>query len=287
MKILNFGSINKDFVYTVEDFVKSGETIKTIEFKDFLGGKGLNQSVAVAKSGNKIFHAGCINKNDIQIKNYLENWGVDTKNIFYDDEPTGHAIIQVNQKGENSILVHGGANRKINSKHIEKTISEFNSGDFLLIQNEINKIPEIIERAYFQKMKIIFNPAPFTKEVLDYPLEKVDTIIYNETEGKGLSGYEKIHEIKSSLLEKYPKLKQILTLGNQGAIYFDKKTEIPVNAIKAKTVDTTGAGDTFIGYYLSSLSKKMKIKDCLLRASKAAGITTEKLGGAISIPSID
>ena len=287
MKILNFGSINKDFVYRVEDFVKSGETIKTKGFKDFLGGKGLNQSVAVAKSGNKIFHAGCINKNDIQIKNYLENWGVDTKNIFYDDKPTGHAIIQVNQKGENSILVHGGANRKINSKHIEKTISQFNSGDFLIIQNEINKVPEIIERAYFQKMKIIFNPAPFTTEVLNYPLEKVDTIIYNESEGKGLSGYEKINEIKSNLSEKYPMIKQILTLGNQGSVYFDKEREIPVKAIKAKTVDTTGAGDTFVGYYVSSLSKKMKIKNCLLRASKAAGITTEKLGGAISIPSID
>ena len=287
MKILNYGSINKDFIYTVKDFVRPGETIKTKGFKDFLGGKGLNQSVAVAKSGIKIFHAGCINKKDSQIKNYLENWGVDTKNIFYDDEPTGHAIIQVNKKGENSILIHGGANRKINSKHIEKTISQFNTGDFLIIQNEINKVPEIIERANHQKMRIIFNPAPFTEEVLNYPLEKVDTIIYNESEGKGLSGYEKINEIKSNLLEKYPMLKQILTLGNQGSIYFDKENEIPVKAIKAKTIDTTGAGDTFVGYYVSSLSKKMKIKDCLLRASKAAGITTEKLGGAVSIPSID
>mgnify|MGYP001252899903 len=136
-------------------------------------------------------------------------------------------------------------------------------------------------------MRIIFNPAPFTEEVLNYPLEKVDTIIYNETEGTGLSGFKKINEIKSNLLEKYPMLKQILTLGNQGSIYFDKENEIPVKAIKAKTIDTTGAGDTFVGYYVSSLSKKMKIKDCLLRASKAAGITTEKLGGAVSIPSID
>ena len=175
MKILNFGSINKDYVYSVNEFVNPGETIKTNDFKEFLGGKGLNQSVAVSRSGSNIYHAGCINKNDEKIKKQLNEWKVDTSNIYYVDEPTGHAIIQVNTNGENSILIHGGSNLEITSKQIDQTISKFREDDILIIQNEINRIPEIIDRAYSQRMKIIFNPAPYSKEVLDYPLKKVNT----------------------------------------------------------------------------------------------------------------
>lgn len=287
MKILNFGSINKDYVYSVNEFVNPGETIKTNDFKEFLGGKGLNQSVAVSRSGSKIYHAGCINKNDEKIKKQLNEWRVDTSNIYYVDEPTGHAIIQVNTNGENSILIHGGSNLEITSKQIDQTISKFREGDILIIQNEINKISEIIDRAYSQRMKIIFNPAPYSKEVLDYPLKKVNTLIYNEVEGKSLSGKSTIEEIKGELLEKFPEIKHIITLGDKGSIYFDNKNEIIVDAVKADTIDSTAAGDTYIGYYVSSISNKMIVKDSMIRASKASAITTEKLGGATSIPLFD
>ncbi len=287
MKILNFGSINKDYVYSVNEFVNPGETIKTNDFKEFLGGKGLNQSVAVSRSGSNIYHAGCINKNDKKIKKQLNEWRVDTSNIYYVDEPTGHAIIQVNTNGENSILIHGGSNLEITSKQIDQTISKFREDDILIIQNEINRIPEIIDRAYSQRMKIIFNPAPYSKEVLDYPLKKVNTLIYNEVEGKSLSGKSTIEEIKRELLEKFPEIKHIITLGDKGSIYFDNKDEIIVDAIKANTIDSTAAGDTYIGYYVSSISNKMIVKDSMIRASKASAITTEKLGGATSIPLFD
>ena len=287
MKILNFGSINKDYVYSVNEFVNPGETIKTNGFKEFLGGKGLNQSVAVSRSGSNIYHAGCINKNDKKIKKQLNEWRVDTSNIYYVDEPTGHAIIQVNTNGENSILIHGGSNLEITSKQIDQTISKFREDDILIIQNEINRIPEIIDRAYSQRMKIIFNPAPYSKEVLDYPLKKVNTLIYNEVEGKSLSGKSTIEEIKRELLEKFPEIKHIITLGDKGSIYFDNKDEIIVDAIKADTIDSTAAGDTYIGYYVSSISNKMIVKDSMIRASKASAITTEKLGGATSIPLFD
>ena len=287
MKILNFGSINKDYVYSVNEFVNPGETIKTNGFKEFLGGKGLNQSVAVSRSGSNIYHAGCINKNDKKIKKQLNEWRVDTSNIYYVDEPTGHAIIQVNTNGENSILIHGGSNLEITSKQIDQTISKFREDDILIIQNEINRIPEIIDRAYSQRMKIIFNPAPYSKEVLDYPLKKVNTLIYNEVEGKSLSGKSTIEEIKRELLEKFPEIKHIITLGDKGSIYFDNEDEIIVDAIKADTIDSTAAGDTYIGYYVSSISNKMIVKDSMIRASKASAITTEKLGGATSIPLFD
>ncbi len=287
MKILNFGSINKDYVYSVNKFVDPGETIKTNDFKEFLGGKGLNQSVAVSRSGSKIYHAGCINRKDENIKKQLSEWRVDTSNIYNVDEPTGHAIIQVNSYGENSILIHGGANLKITSKQIDQTISKFGEDDILIIQNEINKVPEIIDRAYYQKMKIIFNPAPFSGEVLGYPFKKINTLIYNEFEGIGLSGKNKIQEIKMELLEKFPMVNHIITLGEKGSIYFNHKEEITVRAEKVNTVDTTAAGDTYVGYFISSLTKKLGIKECMEKATKAAGITTENVGGAISIRSID
>ena len=287
MKILNFGSINKDYVYSVNKFVDPGETIKTNDFKEFLGGKGLNQSVAVSRSGSKIYHAGCINRKDENIKKQLIEWRVDTSNIYNVDEPTGHAIIQVNSYGENSILIHGGANLKITSKQIDQTISKFGEDDILIIQNEINKVPEIIDRAYYQKMKIIFNPAPFSGEVLGYPFKKINTLIYNEFEGIGLSGKNKIQDIKMELLEKFPMVNHIITLGEKGSIYFNHKEEITVSAEKVNTVDTTAAGDTYVGYFISSLTKKLGIKECMEKATKAAGITTENVGGATSIRSID
>ena len=287
MKILNFGSINKDYVYSVNEFVSPGETIKTNDFKEFLGGKGLNQSVAVSRSGSKIYHAGCINKNDEIIKKQLNEWGVDTSYIYDVDEPTGHAIIQVNTYGENSILIHGGANLKVTSKQIDQIISKFGEDDILIIQNEINKVSEIIDRAYSQKMKIIFNPAPFSKEVLDYPLKKINTLIYNEIEGIGLSGKNNIKDIKMELLEKLPMVNHIITLGEKGSIYFNHNEKISVHAHSVNTIDTTAAGDTYVGYYISTLTKKIGIKECMEKATKAAGITTEKIGGAISIPSID
>ncbi len=191
MKILNFGSINKDFVYLVENFVQSGQTISSKKYEVFLGGKGLNQSVALAHSGANIYHAGCINKNDDSIIIQLNKWGVNTDNIIKVEDPTGHAIIQVNNHGENSIIIHGGANHSISSEQIENTLNKFNSGDILVLQNEINKIDEVINRGYEIGMKIFLNPAPFTKEIINYPLEKLDTLIFNESEGFGLSSGEK------------------------------------------------------------------------------------------------
>ena len=247
MKILNFGSINKDFVYLVENFVQSGQTISSKKYEVFLGGKGLNQSVALAHSGANIYHAGCINKNDDSIIIQLNKWGVNTDNIIKVEDPTGHAIIQVNDNGENSIIIHGGANHSISSEQIENTLNKFKSGDILVLQNEINKIEEIINRGYEIGMKIFLNPAPFTKEIINYPLQKLDTLIFNESEGFGLSsGEQDKTKILKYLSKKYPSTKLLLTLGKKGSIYIynNKVIEIPAN--KVNSVDTTAAGDTYI-----------------------------------------
>jgi len=287
MKVLNFGSINKDFIYSVNDFVNPGETISSIKYNIKIGGKGLNQSVAISKAGQKIYHAGIINIDDTFILDKLKKWNVNCENILIGDNPTGHAIIQVDKKGENSIIIHGGANDDVDIKFIESVLSKFNSGDILVLQNEINNIKEIIKRAHHKKMKIVFNPAPFNKEILSYDLNKISTLILNQTEGEALSKEKKPDNILKVLNSKFKNTEIILTLGEKGSIYSFKDQLFKIEAHRADTVDTTGAGDTFIGYYVAGLISGMNKKENLNRASEAAAIATTKIGGAESIPRLN
>lgn len=287
MKILNFGSINKDFFYSVNDFVRPGETISSNGYNIKIGGKGLNQSVSISKAGVKVYHAGIINKEDTFIIDKLKSWKINCDNILLSDSPTGHAIIQVNKKGENSIIIHGGANHDFNLKSIKSILSKFETGDILLLQNEINNIEEIIDRAHHKKMKIIFNPAPFKNDILEYNLNKITTLILNQSEGEGLSNEKIPDKILKVLNNNFKNTEIILTLGEKGSLYSYKDELIKIRAHDVKTVDTTGAGDTFIGYYVAGFASKMNKKDNLNRASEAAALTTIKLGGAESIPSIN
>ena len=287
MKILNFGSINKDFFYSVNDFVRPGETISSNGYDIMIGGKGLNQSVGISKAGVKVYHAGIINKDDTFIIDKLKSWKINCDNILLSDNPTGHAIIQVNKKGENSIIIHGGANHDFNLKSIKSILSKFETGDILLLQNEINNIEEIIDRAHYKKMKIIFNPAPFNNDILKYDLNKINTLILNQSEGEGLSNEKIPNKILKVLNNNFKNTEIILTLGEKGSLYSYKDELIKIRAHDVKTVDTTGAGDTFIGYYVAGFASKMNKKDNLNRASKAAALTTLKLGGAESIPGIN
>ena len=287
MKILNFGSINKDFFYSVNDFVRPGETISSNRYDIKIGGKGLNQSVSISKAGVKVYHAGIINKEDTFIIDKLKSWKINCDNILLSDNPTGHAIIQVNKKGENSIIIHGGANHDFNLKSIKSILSKFETGDVLLLQNEINNIDEIIDRAHYKKMKIIFNPAPFNNDILKYDLNKINTLILNQSEGEGLSNEKIPDKILKVLNNNFKNTEIILTLGEKGSLYSYKDELIKIRAHDVKTVDTTGAGDTFIGYYVAGFASKMNKKDNLNRASEAAALTTIKLGGAESIPSIN
>ena len=287
MKILNFGSINKDFFYSVNDFVKPGETISSLRYNVKIGGKGLNQSVGISKAGQKIYHAGIINKDDTFILDKLKKWNINCENILLSNNPTGHAIIQVDKKGENSIIIHGGANHDVDIKFIKSVLSKFDSGDILVLQNEINNIKEIIDRAHHKKMKIVFNPAPFNNEILSYDLNKISTLILNQTEGEALSKEKKPDGILKVLNSKFNNTEIILTLGEKGSLYSFKDELVKIKAHKLDTVDTTGAGDTFIGYYVAGIASEKSKKDNLNRASEAAAIATTKLGGAESIPRIN
>lgn len=285
MKILNFGSLNLDHVYAVDHFVRPGETLASLDYQKFLGGKGLNQSVALARAGARVFHAGKVGDDGDELKSFLKNEGVDVRHIETSDGSSGHALIQVNSEGENCIILHGGTNQKIQTSDVTKVLGNFSNGDVLLLQNEISGISGIIRQACQKGLKIIFNPAPMNDDVKNYPLELVDLLIVNRVEAADLSGEQDQEKIISTLMKKFPRSQFILTLGSQGSIYFGNGHEqILVSAQKVKAVDTTGAGDTFIGYFLAFLVEGLEVKRCLELASVAAAICVTRKGAASSIP---
>lgn len=285
MKILNFGSINIDYVYGVPHFVKPAETIASTSYQVYIGGKGCNQSVALAKAGATVYHAGSIGEDGVWIKNQLKEWGVNVDFLPISDGPTGHAIIQVTPNGQNAIIIHGGANQAIPFSHVENVIRFFEAGDVLLIQNEINGLDKLINAASEKGLKIFFNPAPMTPSVFDLPLDKIDVFIINEVEGEELTQKKMPEAILSKMRSQYPNAATLLTLGEKGAVYEDAHQQLTVEAKKVKAVDTTAAGDTFIGYFLANLAAGYEMLECLENATKASAICVTRAGGAVSIPS--
>lgn len=284
MKILNFGSVNIDHVYSVEHFVRPGETMSSLSYSRFSGGKGANQSIALAKAGANVFHAGKICSDGIWLKENLKKCGVRTDFLKVGDVPTGHAVIQVSKSGENSIVLYGGANQDIDENFASSVIAKFSRNDFILVQNEINKIPSIMEKAHRKGMKIVFNPAPMNKQVRSYPLKLVDVFVLNEIEGADLTGKKGFQNVLAEMKRKYPRALTIMTLGSKGVAYIDDGRTVFVPAVKVKPVDTTAAGDTFIGYFLAGISKGASTDDAISLACRAAAVCVTRKGAADSIP---
>jgi ribokinase len=287
MNVINFGSYCIDNVYSVPHFVKPGETLPSLDYQVHPGGKGLNQSLALAYAGINLKHAGKVGKDGLWLKSLLTEAGVDTSLTQIVDTPSGQANIQVTPEGENAIVIYGGANRSIEKQDIVAALANVSAGDYLLIQNEISCLPELIEMAARKQQRIIFNAAPITDEVVNYPLNLVEFFIVNEVEGKAISGEVVPQDILDALIDKYPESRIILTLGEGGAIYKDRALQISQAAFPVSAVDSTGAGDTFVGYFLAGFVQKTPIKECLENACKAAAICVTRVGAASSIPRQD
>ena len=291
MKILNFGSLNIDNVCQVPHFVRPGETLAANSFERFAGGKGLNQSLALARSGVTVCHAGRIGGDGIFLKEILEASGVDCRFLrVVPDELSGCAMIQVSDDGENCIVLYGGANQNISPEDIEEAFAAFDAGDILLIQNEINHLELIIAAAVKRQMRIFFNPAPMRENVLKLDLSAADTFIVNEIEGADLAGVAVESDdrtVIAALQKKYPQTNILMTLGAQGAVYAgagEKETIYSPACEVEKVVDTTAAGDTFIGYFLSGIVNGQTIAEALKTASKASAHCISIKGAANSIP---
>ena len=292
MKILNYGSLNIDHIYTMPAFVKAGETLSAKDCQLHTGGKGLNQSVALARAGAQVFHGGKIGSDGLGLKRFLEDAGADCRFVRVDpDEPTGHAIIQVVDSGENCILIYGGTNKRITEDEIDETLSFFEAGDMLLLQNEISNVNYLIRRAHEKGMTVALNPSPITDELLAYEeLDLLDWMIVNRGEAEAFAGIESEDpdEVIDALQAKYSRASIVMTLGKRGSMcvshgnkYYSRTYDY------GRRVDTTGAGDTFTGYFLAGLSKGMPISACMDIASRASGISVTIAGAANSIPSAE
>ena len=287
MKILNFGSLNLDLVYQIPHFVRAGETLSTTGFSRNVGGKGLNQSVALAKAGAEVYHAGMVGADGEMLRTFLSENGVDVRFVRTIDQPSGHAVIQVVPEGNNCIFLYGGANQCITSEFIQEALEPFGEGDFLVLQNEINAIDEIINAASEKGMQIVLNPSPIADNLAKLPLDKVSWFILNEIEGAELSGETEPDKILDKLTALYPHAKIVLTLGGDGSIYTDGKVRIPQQVYKVNAVDTTAAGDTFTGFFFAGMAAGVEPAEALKRASKASSISVTRPGAAASIPLLD
>ncbi|MCI5901567.1 MAG: ribokinase [Blautia sp.] len=284
MKVLNFGSLNVDYVYQMESILIPGETQASKERNVFSGGKGLNQSIALAKAGIPVYHAGMIGEGgEILLETCREN-GVNTKFIRKIDAPSGHTMIQVDKNGQNCILLFGGSNRMITREFVDEVLGEFEKGDIILLQNEINELDYIIDKAYEKGMMIILNPSPYDSALDACDLSRVSLFLVNEIEGFQITGEKEPEKILEKIKTLYPHAKIVLTLGGDGSVYQDETGIYHQGIFKVKAVDTTAAGDTFTGYFISSILDGMPVQEGLELAAKASAIAVSRPGATASIP---
>ena len=287
MKVLNFGSLNLDYVYDVDHFVREGETISSADMNVFCGGKGLNQSVALAKAGVKVYHAGAVGSADgAMLLEALSNVGADISYIKLCDMSSGHAIIQKNRAGNNCILLYGGANQNIGIDFIKEVLKDFDKGDILLLQNEVSNLSFIIDEGYKRGMRIVLNPSPLNEKIFECDLEKVEYLILNEIEAADILGASDTREdeLIEKLTKRFPNTKIMLTLGEKGSVYVDKTKKIRQDIYKTEVVDTTAAGDTFTGYFIAGIVSGTDVETAMKQAAMAASITVSRKGASPSIP---
>lgn len=287
MKVLNIGSLNIDYVYGVDHIVIPGETVSSKDMNMFAGGKGFNQSVALAKAGVEVYHCGIIGEDGKFFIDLCREYNINSDYIKTVSGKSGHTIIQVDSDAQNCILLHGGTNQKFTKDIIDDVFENFEKDDILLIQNEINMVPYIIDRAYSKDMKIILNPSPFNGKLKECDLNKIDTFLINEIEGEQITGSNNPEIIINSMKNKYPNAKVVLTLGKEGIVYLDGNKTYKQGIFKVKAVDTTAAGDTFTGYFISGLINKDDISEILKISAKASAIAVSRKGATSSIPERD
>ena len=210
--------------------------------------------------------------------------GVDCRFVQERDNRTGHAIIQVDKNGQNSIVLYGGTNRMWTAEYVDSVLDSFEKGDVLILQNEINGIEDILEKAYARGISIVLNPSPFEDCILSWQLEKVSLFFINEVEGGQMTQKSEPKDILDQMLFQYPDAAVVLTLGEKGAWYADREKRYFCPAQRVQAVDTTAAGDTFTGYFVAGLLEGKSIPDTLLRCAKASAIAVSRKGAAPSIP---
>lgn len=289
-RCLCFGSLNMDHVYRVPAFLTPGETLRSDNLTHVCGGKGLNQAIAAASAGLSVIMAGNVGDNaeGKRLCAALTARGIDASFVRHlPDTDCGHAIIQVADSGENAILLFGGANEQVDAKQISKVICNLHPGDLVILQNEVNSLSEIMAAARAQGAKIAFNPSPFNERVTEELIESSDILFVNEVEASQLVHGEAEGENAGALLHaRWPHLLLVETLGANGAIAWRNEEVFRQAIYPVKVVDTTGAGDTFTGFFLAAYAKNMALSACLDLAARASALCVSRMGTSSAIPSL-
>ena len=247
MTIWNLGSINADHVYALPHLPGPGETLAARSLTTGLGGKGANMSVACARAGGKIEHIGAIGPEGAWMTDRLRAYGVGTAQVATLDSPSGHAIIAVEEGGENLILLFPGANRLIPPAHVEAALGRARPGDWFLTQNETNHQTEAARLAKARGLHVAYAAAPFDPAAVQAMLPHADFLILNEVEA------DQLRQATGTPLGSLGVADVIVTLGAEGCLWFHEgQGETSFPALPVTPVDTTGAGDAFTGYVLAA-----------------------------------
>ena len=288
-RLVNLGSLCIDHVFRVPQLAGAGETLSSSSHEVFPGGKGLNQSLAACRAGAEVCHLGCVGSDGRFLLEVLEAAGVDTSGVrLLTDAASGQAMIQVNDAGENAIVIDGGANRRITSHDVDAAMARLAADDWLLLQNEINDLPRIFERLMDCPAKVAFNLAPVDGREQDYDLNSVDLLIVNEIEARALVTAEIAAEddarVASTLADRFPAMDIVLTAGSGGLVHARGERLARLSAHPVDAVDETAAGDAFIGYLLAELLAGGSMFDALRSGSAAGSLAVTMPGAASSIP---
>ncbi|GAB4123316.1 MAG: ribokinase [Wenzhouxiangellaceae bacterium] len=284
MRIFNFGSLNIDHVYRVSELVPPGATITAQEYRQFCGGKGLNQSIALARAGASVVHVGVIGHDGELLLQALRDDSVDTGMVRRIDSASGHAVIQVSDSGDNAIIVHPGANQMLSEAQIDAALQQASPGDWVLCQNETSGVEYLLHKASAAGLHIACNPAPMTPAACDYPYHLLDLLLVNQTEAETITGCSDHQAVLEGLQQLCPNGIIVLTLGARGALACRHGQWLQQPAQQVKVIDSTAAGDTFCGYFLYALSQNKPLQQCLQQASEAAAACVQQAGAAESIP---
>ncbi len=287
MRVLVFGSANIDRTYAVEHFVNAGETLSADKMDLHCGGKGFNQAIAFARAGSDVYFAGAVGEDGGMLIDTLKENGVNVDHLKQVPGPSGHAVIQVTPEGQNSIIILAGANGEITHEDVDQVLKAFSSGDLVVLQNEISSVDYIIDQAKERGMIIALNPSPFNDRIKTYDLSKVDYLLVNEVEGALLTDCDDPKKMVGAIHAKYPNANVVLTLGCAGSVFVSATGTVLSSGIyQTEAVDTTAAGDTYTGFFLSEAVKSGDIKVALKTAAIASGISVSRPGASQSIPSI-
>lgn len=284
MTIWNLGSINADHVYRVPHLPAPGETVAAASLERGLGGKGANMSVAAARAGARVGHIGAVGTDGRWAVDRLTEYGVDTRWIRVVPGATGHAIINVDDSGENAIVIYPGANRDIPESVVGLALAEAAPGDTLLMQNETNKQRYSAEIGSKLGLRIAYAAAPFSVAAVTAILPQLDMLILNAVE------MEQLHSATGLVPGRKMGVETVLvTRGSEGCVLFEASNDWTPRTFPARKVvpvDTTGAGDTFTGYVLAGLDRGMPMAQAIDLATRAAALMVTRKGTADVIPDL-